>query len=398
MSGIVVIDADTPEAMAYLTLELGHPHILTPRGGHWYFKHPGYEVENAAKKVEGIDWRGDGGFVNLIGKRLAYIEDGVTYPDAEYQIMTFPEPGNLIPWEKLPTKIKEVIERDNKVTLAAEKPQTNKQPNPIKKLTNAWHSELIAHIGRMRARGLSEPEIETLALALNHDSGDNPLPDAEVIKMVKEYEKQSKVNDDGSPKVYPYTDLGNAERLYAKFGNDIHWVTERKLFVYWDGHTWVYDTPDDTYLMKLAKATIRDIVSEPDGPGKDGFKDKIKHALTSESSKRQRDMIALVKSEGNVTISIKELDSDIYLFNCKNATVDLRTGKAREQRREDLITITAPVEHDETATCPKWDSFLNLIQKKIQGMITYLQTLCGYCLTGDTKTDIIPFCHGCVFR
>lgn len=206
--------------------------------------------------------------------------------------------------------------------------------------------------------------------------------------------KQSKVNDDGSPKVFPYTDMGNAERLFAKFGKDFHWVTERKLFIYWNGHTWVYDTPDETYMMKLAKATIRDIANEPDGSGKDGFKDKLKHALLSESSKRQRDMIALAKSEGNTTISVKELDSDIYLFNCKNATIDLRTGKAREQCREDLITITAPVEYDETATCPNWDGFLNVILDKNQGMITYLQTLCGYCLTGDTKTDIVPFCHG----
>ncbi|MDD5702377.1 MAG: phage/plasmid primase, P4 family, partial [Dehalococcoidales bacterium] len=194
--------------------------------------------------------------------------------------------------------------------------------------------------------------------------------------------------------VFPYTDLGNAERLYFKFGDCFRWVTERQRFIIWTGHVWEYDTPDHTGMLKLAKATVRDIVKEPDGPGDKGYENKIKHALSSESGKRQREMLNLVKAEGDITISINDLDKDIYLFNCQNATIDLRTGQARAQNKEDLITIMAPVDYDPAAGCPRWEEFLNLIQNNSQAMIVYLQKISGYCLTGDTKTDIIPFCHG----
>lgn len=195
-------------------------------------------------------------------------------------------------------------------------------------------------------------------------------------------------------KSYPYTDLGNAERLFAKFGDIFRWVTERQRFMIWSGHSWEYDTPDHTRMMQLAKETARAIVNEPNGPGDKGFENKLRHALSSESGKRLREAISLVKSEGNTTISVNDLDKDIYLFNCRNATIDLRTGKAKLQSKDDLITIIAPVDYVENAQCPKWLEFLNLIQNNNQSVISYLQKLSGYCMTGDTKTDIIPFCFG----
>ena len=45
---IAVIDADTPETRAELTVELGEPHVVTPRGGaHWYVDTTG----NPLKKI-----------------------------------------------------------------------------------------------------------------------------------------------------------------------------------------------------------------------------------------------------------------------------------------------------------------------------------------------------------
>ncbi len=35
-SSVAVIDADTPDAVAKLEAEIGPPHVLTPRGAHWY--------------------------------------------------------------------------------------------------------------------------------------------------------------------------------------------------------------------------------------------------------------------------------------------------------------------------------------------------------------------------
>lgn len=96
VSKLVVVDADTSEARVELEVELGKPHIGTPRGGgHWYFRHPGYRVKTSAGILPGIDIRADGGFVNTVGSR----------PDGEYQVLTLPSTDNLLPWDRLPKRI-----------------------------------------------------------------------------------------------------------------------------------------------------------------------------------------------------------------------------------------------------------------------------------------------------
>ncbi len=194
---------------------------------------------------------------------------------------------------------------------------------------------------------------------------------------------------------YTYTDTGNAQRLYDKYGDIFKFVTERKLFIIWNGHYWEYDTPDDTKLNKLAKDTIKAIPNEArPNMTDDEYKALMKFSLMSLNQVRIKAMIESVKSEGDVTISIKQLDSDPDLFNCQNVTIDLKIGIARPQSKDDLITIMAPVTYDSTATCPQWKSWLELIMDNKYSVINYLQTLCGYCMTGETKTDVIPFCHG----
>ena len=47
-----------------------------------------------------------------------------------------------------------------------------------------------------------------------------------------------------------------------------------------------------------------------------------------------------------------------WLFNCKNGTLDLRTGELRPHRREDYLTKSAPVAYDADAKAPLWEKFL----------------------------------------
>jgi hypothetical protein len=66
VSGIAVLDVD-PEGDASLAELPPLPHTwssITPRGRHFYFRHPGREVRNSAGKLgPGLDVRGDGGYV-----------------------------------------------------------------------------------------------------------------------------------------------------------------------------------------------------------------------------------------------------------------------------------------------------------------------------------------------
>src|SRR5262245_32200618 len=66
ISGIVVLDVDGEEGEASLST-LGAlpitPRVVTGRGRHLYFKHPGTFVGNPVNRLPGLDVRGDGGYV-----------------------------------------------------------------------------------------------------------------------------------------------------------------------------------------------------------------------------------------------------------------------------------------------------------------------------------------------
>jgi hypothetical protein len=65
-AGVIVLDVDGPEGIATVESQPAFP--LTPRvstghGRHYWFRHPGGAVRNFAKRLPGVDLRGDGGFV-----------------------------------------------------------------------------------------------------------------------------------------------------------------------------------------------------------------------------------------------------------------------------------------------------------------------------------------------
>ncbi len=65
ISGIIVLDTDNAEADAEVQRR-GVPEtarVKTAKGTHYYFQHPGRPVRNFARKIEGVDLRGDGGYV-----------------------------------------------------------------------------------------------------------------------------------------------------------------------------------------------------------------------------------------------------------------------------------------------------------------------------------------------
>lgn len=70
VSGVVVVDADEPEAVRWLVRRLPWTpwQTQTPRGFHLWYRHPGVRVPNRARVDTGagtlkIDVRGDGGYV-----------------------------------------------------------------------------------------------------------------------------------------------------------------------------------------------------------------------------------------------------------------------------------------------------------------------------------------------
>lgn len=87
-------------------------------------------------------------------------------------------------------------------------------------------------------------------------------------------------------------------------------------------------------------------------------------------------------------------DANPYLCVCKNKTIDLALGEARQHSPKDHVTIALNAEFDPDATCPKWEQFMQDIFLGDQDLINYMQRVVGYCLSGKTSEDVMFFCIG----
>ena len=142
--------------------------------------------------------------------------------------------------------------------------------------------------------------------------------------------------------------------------------------------------------MQLAKETAEAIWEEVAAAANESRRrELVRHASTSESHSKLKAMVACAQSEQEVAISVDDLDQDHMLFNCKNGTLDLRTGQFRSHRRGDLITKLAPVAYNPDADCPRWQQFMNEVMAGNQDKVAFLQRAVGYCLTGDTREQCL---------
>ena len=176
------------------------------------------------------------------------------------------------------------------------------------------------------------------------------------------------------------SDLGNAERLSNNFGDKVRYCHTWNKWMVWDQIKW---TEDDTgYVRQLAKKTVRKIYDEAQSCTDDHQRQTIaKHALSSESKSRIDAMVSLAQSE--LPVQPGQFDKKRFLLNCQNGTIDLKTGTIEPHNKKNYITKLAPVDFDETATCPIWNEFLSRIMDNNQDLIKFLQRAVGYAFTGD---------------
>jgi putative DNA primase/helicase len=87
-------------------------------------------------------------------------------------------------------------------------------------------------------------------------------------------------------------------------------------------------------------------------------------------------------------------DQDPMLLGTPGGTVDLRTGQLRKARPDDYISKITAVAPDPACNIPQWLAFLDFAMGGDAGAIRFLQQWAGYCLTGDTREQVLLFVYG----
>ncbi len=193
-------------------------------------------------------------------------------------------------------------------------------------------------------------------------------------------------------KIHPETtDTGNADRFAVVSGDDFRFCALWKKWIRWDCRRWAIDECEA--ILERAMKFIRYCRSVAETFPNGEEKSQVLSWLgKSESHAKLTAMLSLARAK--LSVIPDSLDSDPWLFNVQNGTLDLRTGEIRPHDRADMITKISPVEYRPFEECPKWKKFLEEILLGRQEVINYLKRFLGYCLTGLTREQLFVIAWG----
>lgn len=198
---------------------------------------------------------------------------------------------------------------------------------------------------------------------------------------------------------YPLTDCGNGERLVDQHGDGIRFCRALRCWFLWNGFRWVSDNAGAT---QLAKKTVRAMEQErrlllsrleSSGPGFDVLRLRAdalaKWERRSEGAAQISGMLRMAETDPRVAADPDDFDKNPWLLSLPNGTVELDSGRFRENRAEELITKISGAEYQPDAQCPRWERFLREIFQPHPEIIPFIQRAVGYTLTGDVREDCV---------
>lgn len=187
------------------------------------------------------------------------------------------------------------------------------------------------------------------------------------------------------------TDVGNVDRLLAKYGTRIAYTNEEHWIVF-NGQYW-NKKDGNTQIKGVASEVVRKITDEVQyfEDGKRAAR-HLNHAQSSGRSAAVKGMIELAQPA--VQTSISEFDKKDYLWNAKNGTVDLRTGDLKPFNQDDLITFMGKLDYNPKAECPLFLKTIEEIFCNDHELVKFFKVLMGYAMFGHQEEQIIVFLTG----
>lgn len=379
-SGLVIIDLDEKNGVSgsasLASAEAKHGELpvtlrsTTGSGGqHLFFRYPaGVRVRNRAAVLPGVDVRGDGGYVVAPGSLVS---------------------GSSYRWQDKDAAIAELPQWLLKL-ITGKGSASESAPAEGASIPNGSRNDALFRfaMGQMRS-GHHRDKVEKLVLDANTILCAPPMEEQEVRQIVENVYRLYK-----DRAVSNLTDIGNGRKMAELYGTTVRFVLETKdRWLQWNGTYW--SRVPQTVISGLSKAVPEAYAKEadglPDGPEKTTLK---KHALRSSSKLKLDAAVELFKSEPNIGISMSDLDTHDFLFPAQNGVIDLKTAAFLKSDPAMLITQVGGTSYDANATCPRWEKFLIQVMNNDAEMVTYLQRVVGYALSGSTAEQCMFFGYG----
>ena len=155
---------------------------------------------------------------------------------------------------------------------------------------------------------------------------------------------------------------------------------------YWDGQRW---RPDDSnHARECLLGTIAHM-------SKLSLAGHIPATTIAEMhrSSGQRGVMEIASHMSPFAVSNSDMDSNPYLLNTANGTLDLRSFDLRPHDPGDLITQVTKAAYNPEEKSQLWDSFLTTVLPDAE-VRDYLQRLIGYSLLGEVTHHVFPLLIG----
>jgi putative DNA primase/helicase len=179
-----------------------------------------------------------------------------------------------------------------------------------------------------------------------------------------------------------FTDEAIALRFAERHQHDLRYVAKWGKWLRYDGACWRFD--ETLLAFDLARKICRKAAAQCNDA-------KIASAIAS--AKTVAAVERLAKADRRLAATIDQWDADPWVLNTPTGVVDLHTGGQRPQAPSDYLTkVTAvgPI----AAPCPLWQAHLERILNGDADLISYLQRVLGYALTGVTTEHALFFGYG----
>jgi putative DNA primase/helicase len=197
---------------------------------------------------------------------------------------------------------------------------------------------------------------------------------------------------------YTRGETGDAELLSALYTDQLAYDHTEKRWHVFTGQHWTRDRRNSivTYVSSVVAAKYVHAASEHTSKGNPEFGEKlVARAAALRSKKRITDVLTLAQSLSSLALTGEEWDRQPDLLAVANGTLDLRAGIFSDGSPRDYLRVAAPTAWaGHAAPAERWEQFVSEIFNGDAEMVSFIQRLFGYALTGHTTEHILPVFWG----